>query len=91
MALDIKKLGISTKKGGRRITRQENVENLEKLTVDQAIDRFVGARNLKSLLTLHFSHVLLHSLKSLHIPTSKRPFWPDFGPITGCGLDFGTP
>ena len=40
---------------------------------------------------LHFSHFLLHSLKSLHIPASRIHFWPDFGPIAGCGLDFGTP
>ena len=61
------------------------------MIVDQAVDWFVGAGNLKSLLALHFSPVLLHSLKPLHIPTSKRLFWPDFGPIEGYELDFGMP
>ena len=61
------------------------------MIVDQAVDWFVGAGNLKSLLALHFSPVLLHSLKPLHIHASRRPFLPDFESIIGCGLDFGTP
>ncbi|RVW73503.1 hypothetical protein CK203_060022 [Vitis vinifera] len=50
--------------------------------VDQAVDRFVGAGNLKRPPTLHFSPVLLHTLKTLHIPTS-RSFRGDFS-LTAC-------
>ena len=102
VALDIKNWGFQLKRVGGGSRDKKMQENLEKLTVDhdcwlggrpveEPVDRFVGARNLKSLLTLHFSPVLLHSLKSLHIPASRIPFWPDFGPIAGCGLDFGMP
>ena len=38
MALDIKKFGISTEKGRRKITRQENAK-FGPLTVDQDVDR----------------------------------------------------
>ncbi|KAL6312256.1 hypothetical protein AAG906_022801 [Vitis piasezkii] len=41
------------------------------LTIDQAVDRFVGAGNLKRPPALHFSPVLLHTLKTLHIPASR--------------------
>ena len=73
-----------------RITRQENAK-FGPLTVDQAVDRFVGAGNLKSPIVLHFSPVLLHTLNTLHISVSKSQFWQDFGPIIACGFDFGTP
>ncbi|RVW28606.1 Retrovirus-related Pol polyprotein from transposon RE1 [Vitis vinifera] len=59
------------------------------LTVDQAVDRFVGARNLKRPPTLHFSHVLLYTLKTLHILASKNQFGQDLGPFAGFGVDFG--
>ena len=58
--------------------------------VDQAVDRFVEAGNLKSLPALHFSLVLLYTLKTLHIPASRSQFWQDFGPFASCGFDFGT-
>ena len=81
------------------ITRQENATKFGKndcwprpLIVDQAIDRFVRARAPPPPAhALHLSHFLLHSFPPLHIPASKRPFWPYFGPIAGWGLDFGTP
>ena len=54
VALDIKKLGISTKKGRWRITRQENARKFGKinrwprpLTVEQAVDRLIS----------HISHI----------------------------------
>ena len=80
-----------------RITRQENARkfgNFDRwpwpLTVDQAVDRFVGAGNLKRPPTLHFSPVFLHTLKTLHIPATKSQFWQDLIPFPGCGVDFGT-
>ncbi|RVW90299.1 Retrovirus-related Pol polyprotein from transposon RE2 [Vitis vinifera] len=60
-------------------------------TVKEPIDRFVRAGNLKSPPALHFSPAFLHSLKLLYIHASISQFWPDFGPIASCGLDFGTP
>ena len=84
------KLRISTKKGGKRITRQENEKTIGPLTIDQAVNRFVGAGNLKRPLALHFSPVLLHTLKTLHISASKNQFGLDLGPFAGFGVDFGT-
>ncbi|KAL6335988.1 hypothetical protein AAG906_003615 [Vitis piasezkii] len=63
-------------KGQGRIMRQENQST-------------VRWGNLKAPV-LHFSPAFLHSLKPLHISASRSHFWPDFGPIVGCGLDFGT-
>ena len=91
-SLDIghKKLGISTKKGRGRITRQENAKKIGALTVDQAVDRFVGAGNLKRPPRLIFSIILLHSLKTLHILASRDHFGLDLRPFDGLGVDFGT-
>ncbi|RVW26175.1 hypothetical protein CK203_109170 [Vitis vinifera] len=58
------------------------------LTVDQAVDQFVEAGDLKRLLRFIFSTVRLHSLKTLHIPISRDRFGQDFGPISGLGVDF---
>ena len=60
------------------------------MTVDQAVDRFVGAGNLKSPLRVISLNVLLHPLKTLHIPASRDNFWLDFGLIKGFGVDLGT-
>ena len=60
-------------------------------SVDQAVDWlsnwFVGAGNLKSPPTLHFSLVLLHTLKTLHILASRDHFGLDFGLLEGFGAD----
>ncbi|RVW22529.1 Retrovirus-related Pol polyprotein from transposon RE1 [Vitis vinifera] len=60
------------------------------LTVDQAVDRFVEAGDLKRLPRFIFSTVLLHSLKTLHIPASRDQLGLDLGPFEGLGVDFGT-
>ncbi|KAL6345109.1 hypothetical protein AAG906_013592 [Vitis piasezkii] len=52
------------------------------------IDRFVEARNLKSLPRFIFSTVLLHFFKVLHISASRNQFGQDLGPIAGLGVDF---
>ena len=39
---------------------------------------------------LHFSLVLLHTLKTLHILASRDNFGLDFGLIEGFGVDLGT-
>ena len=57
--------------------------------VEEPVDQFVGAGNLKSPLVLHFSHFLLHSLPPLHIPASRGHFRLDFGLIEGLDLFLG--
>ena len=60
------------------------------MIVDQAVDRFVGAGDLKRLPRFIFSTFLLYSLKNLHIPASRDQFGQDLGPFAGLGVDFGT-
>ena len=60
------------------------------MTVDQAVDRFVRAGNLNRPPRVIFLTVLLHSLKTLHIPASRDNFGLDFGLIEGFGVDLGT-
>ena len=60
------------------------------MTIDQAVDRFVGAGNLKRPPRVIFFTVLLHSLKTLHIPASRDHFGLDFRLIEGLGVDLGT-
>ena len=52
------------------------------------VDRFVGARNLKSLPRFIFSTVLLHFFRAFHIFASKDQFEQDFGLISSLGMDF---
>ena len=95
LALDIKNWGFQLKMvggGSRDKKKQKEIETLTidrwLLTVDQAVDRFVEAGDLKRLLRFIFSTVRLHSLKTLHIPVSRDQFGQDFGPISGLGVDF---
>ena len=90
MALDIKNWGFQLKRarGGSRDKKKH--KKIGALTVDQAVDRFVGARDLKRLPRFIFSIVLLHSLKTLHIPASRDQFGQDLGPFAGLIVDFGT-
>ena len=86
LALDIKNWGFQLKmaRGGSRGKKMQKLDCWS-LTVDQAVDLL----DIKSPFALHFSPVLLHTLKTFHIPTSRSQFWQDFGPIAGCGFDFG--
>ena len=104
LALDIKNWGFQLKRAGGG-SRDKKMQKFWKnwpltMTIDrwpsgrpvkEPIDRFVEVGNLKSPPTLHFSPAFLHSLKLLYIHASISHFWPDFGPIASCGLDFGTP
>ena len=65
-------------------------ENLENLTVDQAVDRFVGDRNLKGARASVFSTVFHHFLKTLHLPAFRDQFGLFLGPISGFGVIFDT-
>ena len=58
--------------------------------IDQVVDRFIRAGNLKSLPHFVFSTILLHFFRVLHIYASKDQFGQDIGPITSLGVDFGT-
>ena len=88
------KLGISTEKGREGIIRQENAKNLDRgpssQSVEEPIDRFVGAGNLKRPPHVISLTILLHPLKTLHILASRDHFGLDFGLIEGFGVDFGT-
>ena len=89
LALDIKIWGFQLKRvGGGSWDKKKQKIGL--LTVDQAVDRFVGAEDLKRLPCFIFSTVLLHSLKTLHIPASWNQFGQDLGPFAGLGVDFGS-
>ena len=102
LALDIKKLGISTENGKGGITREEKAQKIGALTTltddrwprgrpdHRPIDQFVGIGNLKSLPCFVFSTVLLNFFKVLHISTSKDHFGQDIGPIASFEVDFGT-
>ena len=58
------------------------------LTVDQAVDRFVGAGNLKGPRASVFSTIFCHSLKTLHLSAFRDQFGLFLGPISGFGVFF---
>ena len=87
--IDIKnwEFQLKSAEGG---SRDKKMQKIGPLTVDQAVDRFVGAGNLKSPLRVISLTVLFHSLKTLQIPASRYHFGLDFGLIEGFGVDFRT-
>ena len=83
LALDIKKLGISTKNGRGRITRQENAKNLDPWLLtkrstgwgtDQPVRR---AWELKEALARYFSHYSPPLLENSSPTCFQRLFWID--------------
>ena len=58
--------------------------------VEESVDQFIGVGNLKRPSRVISLTVLLHSLKTLHIPASRDHFGLDFGLIEGFGVDLGT-
>nr|CAN68883.1 hypothetical protein VITISV_015907 [Vitis vinifera] len=72
--VDIRKQLGGKGEGGKHETRK--CKKIGPLTDDQAVDRFVGAGNLKRPPALHFSPVFLHTLKTLHILASRRERQP---------------
>ena len=61
---------------------------MKTLTVDQAVDRFVGAGSLKGPRASVFFTVLWHSSKTLHLPAFRDQFGLFLGPISGFGVFF---
>ena len=84
-----KNWGFKLKKAERG-SRDKKIPKIGALTVDQAVDRFVGAENLKKPPRVIYFTVFLFSLKTLHLPTSKDYFGLILGPIEGFEVDFGT-
>ena len=60
------------------------------MTVDQAVNRFFEAKNLKTPHRVISFIVLLLSLKTLHLPASRDYFRFILELIEGFGMDFGT-
>ena len=99
VALDIKNWGFQLKRAGRGSRDKKMQENLEKLTVDrwpgdrpveESVDRFVRAENLKRPPRASFIPFSPPKLAAPSHPCFPKTFWPDFKPIIGWGLDFGT-
>ncbi|RVW87583.1 hypothetical protein CK203_041166 [Vitis vinifera] len=65
----------------------------EYIAADLCCAQILWMKQTLSDFNLIFEHVPIKcdNTSAINIPTSRRPFWPDFGPIAGCGLDFGMP
>ena len=96
LALDIKNWGFQLKKVGRG-SRDKKMQKFYTIdhwpssrSVEELVDRFVEAGNLKRPPRVISLTVFLISLKTLHLLASRDYFGLILGLIEGFGVDFGT-